>query len=179
MKNKLIIGFVAPKQFGKTTACNIVQSILKDSVVQINFKDALIEELKRNFPNLLQIISSGKEIDDLFITKPPLIRALMQNYGTEVRRGNDKDYWVDRWAVKIKGDKHVVCDDVRFLNEAKRIKDLGGILIRLHRTDLDNDDNHISETEQRQILCDHLITISKDGQHELQKHLESILCYSI
>ena len=49
----MIIGLCGYKGSGKTTACNIIKKHL-DDVVQINFKDALIEEIKEKFPDLLR-----------------------------------------------------------------------------------------------------------------------------
>lgn len=192
----MIIGFVAPKQHGKTTACNIIKKHL-DDVVQINFKDALIEEIKRNFPDLLEVIAmsstsvlvyesdnSKKEvkidIDWLFQVKPPLMRALMQNYGTNVRRGDDPDYWVNTWQVDARTalfNKHtVLTDDVRFLNEATALKQLRpAILIRLERTDLEQTDTHQSETEQARIECDYTITTAEGEHDKLEAELIKII----
>ncbi len=59
------------------------------------------------------------------------VRELLQWYGTDFVRENVSDtYWVDRLVGQLNG-KHVIVDDVRFVNEADRIKDLGGVLIRL------------------------------------------------
>ena len=183
----MLRAFVAPKQFGKSTACNILKEYWGDDVVQINFKDALIAELKQNFPDLLQVIFDAysgikltdgdnasesfiKTVDDLFVWKPPIIRTLMQNYGTEVRRGDRDSYWVDKWAEAfvLTETAHAMTDDVRFINEAQKVKDMGGILIRLNRTDKESTDTHKSETEQKDIVCDYEITVG-EGELDLLK----------
>jgi ABC-type dipeptide/oligopeptide/nickel transport system ATPase component len=184
-----IIGLVGYKGSGKTTACNIIKKHL-DDVVQINFKDALIEEIKQNFPDLLEAIRENQEIleydygtlkfvslDDLFTTKPPLVRTLLQNYGTNVRRADDPGYWVREWdnSVWPKRDKNVLTDDVRFYNEAEMIKEYGGILIRLERTDLEQTDTHQSETEQKEIECDYTITCGAGELDKLEAELIKIL----
>lgn len=186
----MLIAFVAPKQYGKSTACNILKEYWGKNVTQVNFKDGLIAELKQNFPDLLQAILDdvnlmvddnnrsfvGRnqiahwDIDKLFAVKPTLIRTLMQNYGTEVRRGDRDSYWVDKWAEAfvLTETTHVMTDDVRFNNEAQKVKDMGGYLIRLNRTDKTSTDTHLSETEQKEIVCDYEITVG-EGELDLLK----------
>ena len=190
-----IIGLIGFKQVGKSTAAKYLEE--KYGFVRHNMKDALVAEIKQNFPDLLteilenevvSILENGsyKEweeveaggIERLFQTKPPLIRALLQNYGTEVRRRDDDNYWVVQWSRKIMdatlvsgyNDKFVT-DDIRFLNEAKAVKDLDGILIRLTRPDIQTGGTHASETEQLEIVADYTIEC-KPGDHE---HLYSEL----
>jgi uridine kinase len=186
-----IIGLVGYKGSGKTTACNIIKKHL-DDVVQINFKDALIEEIKQNFPDLLEAIRENQEIleydygtlkfvslDDLFTTKPPLVRTLLQNYGTNIRRADDPMYWVKKYVQKLVDspkNHRVLTDDVRFINEAEAIKAFDdGILIRLERTDLEQTDTHQSETEQKEIECDYTITVGKGELDKLEAELIKIL----
>lgn len=114
----------------------------------------------------------------LFDTKPQPFRALMQNYGTEVRRRDNADYWVNIWKDSVSGalkdKKHVVADDVRFLNEAKAVKDAGGILVKLMREDIQTTGNHVSETEQDNIKCDVEIKLIKNDFNALEKDLKRI-----
>ena len=59
----------------------------------------------------------------------------------------------------------MVITDVRFKHEAKKIKDLGGINIRINRN-FDKKDNHISEVELNQIPKD-LIDFEIDNNYKL------------
>ncbi len=181
----MIIGLVGYKGSGKTTACNIIKKHLTD-VVQINFKDALIGELKDKFPDLLLAIVEtmydlgiDTSVDDLFSDKPALVRTLMQNYGTEVRRVDNSDWWVDEWEVSIDyglhGCSNVLTDDVRFQNEAMAIKDAGGILIRIERSDIVTTDQHLSEVEQQSIECDYTISVGKGELEQLESELVKII----
>lgn len=172
-----IIGFIGYKNSGKTTACNIIKSHEDGVVVQHNFKDGLIRELKQNFPKLLQVLSDvyNMAIDELFIVKPPAVRALMQEYGTEVRRNDDQNYWVDEWLDNLPTDGMVLVDDVRFGNEAYAIKSSGGILIRLVRKDMVNLDTHKSEVEQDSLVADYTIVSKWGEQDKLEKELCQIL----
>jgi hypothetical protein len=83
---------------------------------------------------------------DVYDTKPPGIRELLQEYGSEVRRGDDPDYWVDRWAeraAEIPGK--IAVPDVRFHNEALRVIMSGGVLIKVVRPNYGEVSDHVSE----------------------------------
>ena len=106
----------------------------------------------------------------MFKEKPPLVRLLMQEYGTDVRRADDVDYWVKKWEESLPEiSSKIVVDDVRFMNEAEKIRSLGGHLIRLER-DIpiagDLESQHISETEGFLIKEDFTIK-TKEGEEEL------------
>ena len=185
----MIIGFVGLKQVGKTTACEYLEGY---GFVRHSFKKALVDEIKKNFPDLLQVmlgIDHGQEgtytafdldtpdyvltVDDLFDRKPPLMRALLQNYGTEVRRGDNKNYWVKQWKDTLpQGD--VCVDDVRFLNEAQMVQANGGKIIRLTRPDIVPGDNHQSETEQLQIKHDFEIECEQGDHQRLYDQLQLV-----
>lgn len=66
--------------------------------------------------------------------KPPLVRQLMQVYG-QVMRDQNPSHWIDRTLAELDIDdpEFVVVDDLRFLNEAEALRDLGWILIRVER----------------------------------------------
>lgn len=183
----MLIAFTGKKQSGKTTATKYVLPKLK--AYPINFKDALLKDIKDKFPDLLAEIEKhydssdydgwGWTVDRLFQEKPPLIRALFQNYGTNVRRADREDFWVYKWKEDVvpllQAERKVVTDDVRFLNEAQAIKDLGGIIIRIERTDLESTDTHQSETEMDQITPDHTISVKTGELDKLKQELDRIL----
>lgn len=182
-----IIGFVGFKQVGKSTAARYLEET--HGFVRHNFKDALVAEIKQNFPDLLRAIADTEytqqfagQIDALFVNKPPLVRTLMQNYGTEVRRKDKDSYWTDKWVTKLwelGSDKDVVVDDVRFLNEASRVKGQGGILIRLTRADIPTGGNHPSETEQLEIEADYTIEGEPGNPQNMYKVLDMIVANMI
>ena len=173
----MIVGLTGKKRSGKTEA----SKGLWDEFDTLNFKDPLITEIRKNMPDLLKQIqlesSSGKSlmtIDELFDTKPPLLRKLMQNYGTDLRRNEDEDYWVKKWLERVKDySGNVVVDDVRFLNEASAIKMMGGIVVRITREGEDDSDNHKSEKEMDLIAVDHEI-VNDGTKEELQELLYKI-----
>lgn len=60
-------------------------------------------------------------------------RSLMQWWGTDYRRTQDVDYWVSRIVDECSSNKLYVISDVRFRNEANKIKELSGYLVRIER----------------------------------------------
>lgn len=181
----MIIGLIGFKQVGKSTAAKHLEG---RGFIRINMKDALVAELRKNFPGLLEEMCKIYDrlqpfpdrfwtVDDLFEIKPPAMRALMQHYGTEVRRGDKDSYWTDQWedAVQKSGTQHVVVDDVRFLNEAEAVRHQGGILIRLVRPDITSGGTHASETEQLSIVADHTIECEAGGHGKLYAALDDII----
>lgn len=93
-------------------------------------------------------------------------RQFMQRFGTDIMRdytGSIFDYHIDNiWTksmeIKLKTamakGQNVVVSDGRFLDEAKLIKNLGGIIIRLKRGDDKYVSDHVSETEMTKIVAD-------------------------
>jgi hypothetical protein len=106
-------------------------------------------------------------------------RPLWQHWGMMRRKHNGDDYWVNKvWEQMDELQltlKVVVITDVRFLNEAKAIKDRGGIIIRVIRPQrktiwktivglLQRGSDHISETEMDKIDAD--MVVLNDGTKE-------------
>jgi hypothetical protein len=183
-----IIAFTGKKGTGKSTCCAYLEE--KYGFTRVNFKDALIAELKQNFPDLLSTVQDfytelpyqqKPTLQSLFDNKPPLIRTLMQNYGTNVRRKDKDSYWVEQWQISVQQKrglyetKGITIDDCRFLNEAKAIKDNGGIIIRLIRTDMEHTDTHISETEMDSIVPDFAIVCNGGDYEHLHRELDAIM----
>jgi hypothetical protein len=85
----------------------------------------------------------------------PEVRRLLQVFGTEVvRDGLGKDTWVNAAHSKIQPllshGTSVVVTDVRFENEVRLIRNLGGDIVRITRHEADDaTDGHISENEWR------------------------------
>jgi hypothetical protein len=178
----MLIGITGFKQSGKSTAAKYMEE--HHGFVRLNFKDALIEEIKQNFPDLLKEIHHNCYplvtcTDDLFTIKPPLIRTLMQNYGTEVRRREDPKYWIRQWQLKNaelhRQGKNVVVDDVRFINEAEAIRFHGGVIVRVFRPDILTGGDHQSEAEQLQIIPDYAIRAKKGEQEKIYQAFNQLV----
>lgn len=98
------------------------------NVVRFSFADEVRQEV--------EVELGGRHIPELW-TKPytPMVRHMLQWWGTE-RRRQDEDYWVklamQRLAHLDEGEI-AVFTDVRFPNEAKAIREAGGLVVRVGR----------------------------------------------
>lgn len=101
---------------------------------------------------------------------------LLQTVGVALREAVP-GVWIDAAHLlpKLVTYGNVVVTDVRFLDEAKAVKDLGGILIEVRRHV--PQDTHVSETEGSKIKWDHVI--ENDGSlvdllHKVQALMASL-----
>lgn len=84
--------------------------------------------------------------DMVWNRKPPATRALLQEYGTEIRRQDNPAYWEERWMERVAGRPLVVAADVRFENEARAVLAQGGELWLVERPGLERVESpHVSE----------------------------------
>jgi hypothetical protein len=73
------------------------------------------------------------------------IREIQQKIGTEIFRNNlSENTWINALFCDFKKNSNWIITDLRFPNELKTIKDNGGMVIRIERNIIDND-NHASE----------------------------------
>lgn len=115
---------------------------------------------------------------------PDSVRRLLQWWGTEYRRAENKNYWVnlaEGAAVRTASQGGTpVFTDVRFPNEAEMIRDNGGIIVRVTAPLLTRErrlgtlpPEHASEVEMDAITVDltHVSTPSKYYGRSLNKIL--------
>jgi hypothetical protein len=102
-------------------------------------------------------------------------RQVLQYFGTEYVRSVAPSYWFDQLSLHIRGHNKVLVPDLRFLNEAEFLRSLGGVIIKVRRTDLpDSADNHPSEKEVGQIDPDlELGTVT--GRFSLQERVATLI----
>ena len=170
----MIYGLCAPKQSGKSTMANFITTLLPDlEVERMSFADPLKQMLMVGFglsreqcygsdEDKNSVIGDwglmGEALQKKYGKQPndPLsVRTLMQLFGTQIMRATfAEDIWVQLLVRKI-GDSEadiIVVDDVRFLNEVKAIRSLGGKVIRMYRDiNLENELAHESELELTKI----------------------------
>jgi len=78
-------------------------------------------------------------------------RLLLQFWGTEYRRRQDEQYWVNKFFEELQNEKYdgmfvFVCD-ARFPNEFETLYGEGAIMVRVIRTDIPTvEREHLSET---------------------------------
>lgn len=85
-------------------------------------------------------------VDSAWLDAPRAPRQILQWWGTEYRRNQDKNYWTSRMAARIgvhrgNGEQRFVITDCRFPNELQHVHYLGGKLWRIDRDGLPNVEN--------------------------------------
>ena len=83
--------------------------------------------------------------DEMKNVKLNTVRQLLQFIGTDIIRKYNPNWHVNKIKTMIDKDKNYVFDDVRFPNELKLIKELGGDCWFIIRPIINNVSNHISE----------------------------------
>ena len=169
----MLIGITGQKFSGKSTVAKMLSEMLGYKVV--SFADKLKD---------VTCVLSGctrEQLEDydfkegVFVPnhlKPycgdvefPTYRAFLQHFGSEVMRGINNNIWID--CTLSDCGKNAIISDCRFPNEAKAIKEQGGIIIRVEREGLQSNDTHSSETAMREIAPDYIIE-NKKGLKELK-----------
>ena len=170
-----LIGITGRAGAGKTYLANELVTLF-DNGTRISFAAQLRKEIEEvmgaDCPNLWRKPTS------------PEARWIMQQYGTEFRRKEDPNYWVNKGMqeayVLIKMGHTVVFDDIRFPNEGDAVRREGGILVRVVNSVATRQlrlgalpPNHASETSMHNYDVDFTITGTPGVMHERQ--LRSIL----
>lgn len=160
----MLIGILGNIGAGKSTMAKLIQKELGCELV--SFAECLRKELKTTFsdsdvdfwkhdkqstirlehqalnPQLAEIIKPYYESNGWNIP----LRRLLQLYGTEYRRKQNPDYWIEALFLSLNPQGSYVIDDVRFYNEASMVTALGGYLIRISIQGEESKDTHASES---------------------------------
>lgn len=154
----MILGLHGYQGVGKDTVFNIISSHYPDAV-RLAFADKIKESLAALFGVSIREIDILKEEHGIFKVESESFehsytwRGFAQRYGTEAHRDIfGKDFWVDlilpqanREGIKSHEGKLWVITDIRFINEAERVKNLNGKIINIKRPNKNIKENHISE----------------------------------
>ncbi|MEG2469024.1 MAG: hypothetical protein RSB86_16740 [Comamonas sp.] len=176
-----IIGLTGTNGAGKDTVAAMLAAELRKygkAPVVIAFADALYEEVSAAFNISVQAlrerVTKETPIDALsmadcndpcftatladdelptavWMLLPRSPRQILQWWGTEYRRKQQPDYWVQRLlekaqALRATGTSHIIISDVRFADEAQAIRQQGGQIWRLHRPNfMPSATGHVSE----------------------------------
>jgi hypothetical protein len=125
----MIIGLLGRARSGKDTVANCINELystyeicriaqpIKDSLRALyGWSDKHIEGFL-------------KEVTDPIINKSP--RDAMIELGERVKSESGQDFFINMLLRKHKGD--IIIPDVRFQNEVDRIREAGGIIIKIER----------------------------------------------
>jgi hypothetical protein len=159
-----IIALTGPKQVGKTTVANAIVDNL----------DPFIHSQVVSFATPMRAMLRAMGIDEQNLNNPSLketpieginksARQLLQTLGTDWGRNMiHQNIWL--WAMKRQLEfarmgraEYAIIDDCRFENEARCVKSLDGIIVRLTRDGYEyGTDSHESETPVSEIdfTCD-------------------------
>ena len=158
-----IIAFTGAAGSGKSTAARVLVEDFGYNLVK--FAGPLKDMLRAIGLNESEIEGHLKgEPCDLLGGQTP--RHAMQTLGTEWGRQMICDtLWIDIWESRVLEHDFVVVDDMRFSNEAARVRAFGGRIIRVDRRDLSmfkgTNRQHASEAQLSGVPADQ--TISNNG----------------
>jgi hypothetical protein len=124
----LIIGFAGKARSGKDTAGKYL--VDNYQFVHYSFAKPLKEGAKAMFNLTDEQIDNKEKVIETWGKSP---RELYQLLGTDVARSIDTDVWIKNAEMfrKSIGGFSLVVTDVRFANEAKWIRDNGGVVVFL------------------------------------------------
>lgn len=191
----MIIGLTGAKEAGKDTVAAYL--IKKHGYERRAFADPLKKSVAGLFDIPFSVIDRYKTMDNVHIDLVIYdehsdddddneivasfnMRNFLQRYGTEAHRNvpeMGKDFWVDLtlpWQGYYGHGRNIAISDVRFNNEATRVRSLGGKVVEVVRPGTDKQDPHSSEAGIDPDLIDY--TIFNNGTlDDLQTGVEVML----
>lgn len=162
--DEMIVGLSGEKESGKDT---VAAYLVKNYEFE---RRAFADPMKKSIAALFDI--PFKDVDTLKNDKRAKVtlstypgysvemsfRGFLQRFGTEAHREVfDEDFWLE-YTLPIGGyypGRNIVVTDVRFANEANRIKAVGGSVVRIYRSMVLTNDPHPSEKIDFEV--DHII----------------------
>ena len=203
----MIIGISGKAQSGKDTVCKMIvytiwyynysQRLQPFSLEHYNntyekfgdvidftcwYKTSFANKLKQCLSNILNVSISKFEDNEFKKSKVEwlgiTVRELLQKFGTAIRNEVSDDFWVKACLNNLEKDDDYLITDVRFKSEAKGIKDLEGIIVRVNREGA-GAGNHISEIDLDDYSFDYVINNDGDMEDLLLKVKEFCIAYDL
>lgn len=125
-----LIGFTGQMGSGKSTAIECLKALYPGHVHNVKFAAPLYDIQDYIYSRVKQV----------YKPKPDFIkdRKLLQWIGTEWGRDTiSPTVWIDIWKAEVAQVNEsnpgsiIVCDDVRFQNEAETVRAMGGIVVEI------------------------------------------------
>lgn len=156
-----LVGIAGQKQSGKNTVAKLIAAHLPGETVEIAYATKMKESLAAFLGIPVEWIDLLKEgtsrikihpdpdlslelIEGLFSVELTF-REAIQRYGTEAHRDVFRDsFWIEEALRDRDKSKITIVTDVRFPNEMEAIRDRGGMMIKVVRPGLPEDE-HPSE----------------------------------
>lgn len=187
MANCKLLGITGPAQSGKSTLCKELENIASfygTTVDTFAFADPLKEICAKLFGTAYGVPPAAwtTEKSRIYPYVSSSGRKMMQYMGDAVKMYFPAlilDYTIKR-VMESEADL-VIVSDVRFLEEAKGIRDLGGAVVKVTSpykpmTHKEQDMlNHVSETEMASIEGDYVIHNDRSFEH-LSNEAKKLLC---
>lgn len=171
-----IIGIAGPKGSGKDMAGSLLLGTLRGDGVLLKFAGPLksmTADFLANFGVPASVIEDPVRKEEIIPALGVSARAVMITLGTEWGRNLiHTDVWVKAARVAVAHQVRqgfvAVFTDVRFDNEARMIRDMGGVIWEVERPGVAYDQEHASEQGPAQNLID--FTLHNDGDREHLSH---------
>lgn len=174
-----LVGITGLKRSGKDTVGSFLEArgfyraaFASPMKVIAKAVDPIMDCDGTNTIRLADLFSLGHTEDEIKAQYPEY-RRFLQRLGTEAFRSFDENFWIN-WCFNNLPDADSCITDVRFPNEAERIKTEGGVVWRVERPGVENTDLHPSEAFIQSLPVD--VVIHNDGTLEdLQAAVDSLL----
>lgn len=185
-----VIGFCGAAGAGKDTASFILGLLgyqklafadalkieVYDSIMNPTkeYRDRVVNELDivlNHFPSL-DVANSDFEKIEIINRRKVVLRRLLQWHGTEYRRKQDDQYWINKVKEKISSGRWVI-SDVRFQNEIQMIRSEHGQVWLIDGRDDGYTPSHASETDWKNTTFDQVFNNNGDLsilQNALYRH---------
>lgn len=155
----MIVGIAGLAESGKDAAADALVShygFVRESMAKALRQECTAVLKNKQLPepaetpeDIQAIIALGQVIDVYAKPSTPQARRLLQWYGSEYRRGQDPDYWVEKIEPLLDHVMDLVIPDIRYANEVEMIRRHGGqvwLIKRPHSRKLTtNLHSHMSE----------------------------------
>lgn len=179
----LVLGIAGRACHGKTTAADAIQSAILRSEVLGVFTCGIYDigglVLQYCIANKLLPNKKRTELTDGE-------KEVLVNVGKAQREVNE-NFWINTIFQKIKDDNLdvAIIPNVRYLNEAQRVKDAGGHIVRVRALNPDGSEyispdrpaNHPSETELHNYNADYHITARRGEDRLVSGQAEKLIQY--